>query len=345
MDTATVETTSTPATTTTDVATAAPATQETSSQSSTTGQRPTSMRAAFEQVAAAQDTPAVQPEAATTQPTAEATPDGATSPQGKQGPIPFDVHKTALENARVKEREAIERDLGWARQVPKEAIQQWSSIAQKMTSDPIAFLNEFTQELHAHPTFGPQLRTHAAKTLAAGRGQAAVDLNPDLVVDDGQGKQIATFSADRVKAIVDHAVQQAIAKEVQPLKSESEQRAAQAKAAESTRLANEKADSTMADIADILEITSPETPESQKLYGAVWQLMEQDKSLSAEKAARQVWKTHIRPTIESKGQAKALEQLKTKAAGNTANGTGAAATPKRPTNRRELAAYLAALGD
>ena len=343
METAVATTESaTPVTTSSESTSAAPATQETSAPVKTS-ERPKSFAEALERTATVPEKPAAAPPDAATTVQADAKPQDSVNPKAEnKGPIPFDVHHKALENARVKEREAIERDIGWARQVPREAIQEWSGIANRMASDPIGFLQSFTEELHAHPTYGPQLRSHAARTLASGRGQSQVDMSPDLVVDDGQGKQIATFSADRVKAIVDHAVQRAIAKEVQPLKSESEQRAAQAKAAEYTRVANERADSTMSDIVDILEVSDPKADASQKLFAAVADLMDQDASMTPEKAARQVWKTHVRPSIETQGEIKALDKLKQKAAGNTAAPTGAGTSQKRPTNAKELAAYMRA---
>lgn len=335
----------TPVTTTTDVSSAAPATQETSVPSSTTSQRPRSFTEAFEQVAAAQEKTAPPTEPAATAPGATPKPDGGnpkdSTGQAKGAP-PEDKWPVILENARAKERERIESEIGWARHVPRETLQEFAGIAQRMTRDPIAFLQEFTAELQAHPTYGPQLRSYAGRTLASGRGQPAVDLTPDLVVDDGNGRQIQTFSADRVQQIVQHAVDHAIAKEVIPLKTESKQRKDAADAAALKQSIYSAADATMVDIHDILEISDPKAETSQKLFGAVNELMARDPTLTPEKAARQVWKTHIRPTLESQASKKTLDQLQQKAAGNTANGLSATATPKRPTNAKELAAWMRA---
>jgi hypothetical protein len=347
MDTAVAEP-STPVATTTETTSAAPAISAPST-SATTSERPKSFAEALERTATVQEpkSPA-QPEAATTA-QADATVPNSINPKAEVKAPPQDKWPQILENARVKARDEVERELGWARGVPKETMQEWAGIAQRMSQDPIAFLSEFTSELHSHPTYGPQLRSHAARTLATGRGQAQVDLSPDLIVDDGNGREIQTFSADRVQAIVQHAVQQAIAKEVQPLKSESEQRRAQAQKAEATKALHAKADDAIASVTDILEITDkmPAT-DRDRLLAATNELVEKDPNWrtdpvrAMEKAARLVWRTHVLPTIEARGEAKALDKLKQKAAGNTASGTGAGATPKRPTNAKELAAYMRA---
>lgn len=332
--------TATPATTT-ETTTAAPATQETSTSSST-GQRPTSMRAAFGQVAAAQTTPTQTTETAATVPPVEQTPDGAMNP--KAGEPPQEKWPQILENARKKERESVEKELGWARSFKQEDLQEWAGYASHMSRDPVGFLQWYQSQLEAHPTYGQQLRSHAARTLAAGRGAAQpVDLTPDLVVDAGDGRQISTFSADRVQQIVQHAVQQAIAKEVHPLKEESQQRRAAQEAADYKQRLDAETDATMVEVNDILGITDVKSEDANRLFAALNQLMEQDKSLTAERAARRIYKSHVQPGLDAKADAKALDKLKQKAAGNTASGTTAAVTPKKPTNRAELAAYMRSL--
>src|SRR5262245_65736859 len=70
----------------------------------------------------------VPPEgAATTQP---GTPSNGQPPTVTKGPIPFDVHETALKNARTKERQAAEFEYGQRLQRAQQA-QQWFEHAQR----------------------------------------------------------------------------------------------------------------------------------------------------------------------------------------------------------------------
>lgn len=281
-----------------------------------------------------------------TTPAVETPPaDSALHPGTKEGPIPFAVHKTALENARVKAgEEAVaqyRQQYGWAESVPKETLQEWSGIASLMTSDPPAFLDKFFSEAAAHPTHGAAVRSWAARTLAS-RAPKAVDLSPDVTVQDDQGREVArTFSADRVQAIVQHAVQEAIGKEVAPLKQErdqrkaEEQRHAETQRAEQTKQQLEThADSILADIAEILDVTA-DTPADQAkaLYDEIEALLTAHPQLTAHKAAMQVRKTRIVPRLQGQAQTKVLDDLKTKAAAQGLNPAGAVVAPAhRPTS-------------
>lgn len=342
----TTETTITPGTTTTETPSAAPATSAPSA-SGDTGQRPTNVRelaSLMEKLdtsaAATPQEPASTEETAATGQDATATATGATTATTKQGPIPFEVHSKALENARTKAAtEAVAKyreQHGWAESIPRETIQQWSGIAQRMAADPIAFLSEFQAEIANHPTYGPQLRSHAARTLAGGR-QAQADLSPDLVVDAGDGRQIATFSAERVQQIVQRSIQDALAKEVGPIKQEREQRLAQQqKADEEVRQLNAKADEQ---IAFAKRVIGDETNEAA--WAAVHKAMSEDPTLSLHDAALKVRdELIVAPKLQKEAQAKVVASHKQKAAGNTGTGNVTGTVPQRPTNARELAKWM-----
>lgn len=138
------------------------------------------------------------PVAATAPPSDEPT-EPSTDP-ASAGPIPFDRHKAALENARVKAAEEASakwrEQYGWAEQIPREQLETWSQTAQQMAADPVGFLQKFQAELLTHPVYGPQLKSAAARTL--GQRQAAQDDDaepqPDLETED----RTPVFSAKRL---------------------------------------------------------------------------------------------------------------------------------------------------
>lgn len=324
--------------TTTETPAAAPATEAPSS-SGTPGQRPT-----FDQVFAADATPdtpteSAPPDEATTPP-ADATAPGAITPGPKQGPIPFEVHKTALDNARTKataEAQAtFDREYGWAKSIPPQTIQQWSGIATLMASDPPAFLEKYFAEAATHPTFGPQVKSWAAKTLSRRTGAPAQDLSPDVVVQDGEGREVArTFSAERVQAIVAHTVQDLLGKEVTPLKQDLEQRKAreqqqvmEARQADAAKRLEASTDAVLADISELLDITDATPPEARDaLYGELNALLDADEKLSPHKAAMQLRKTRIVPTLAGKAQQQVLDDLTNKAGAQGMNPTRAGVAP------------------
>lgn len=145
------------------------------------------------------DTPA-PPEAATTAPAGETTAP-TTTDTTKQGPIPFQVHHTALENARAKTRAEVEaewKDIAWARN-PRAA-----EVVQRVLAsdgDPLRFFAQQFDELAAHAVYGPQLRSFLGQRFGAlrGRSQPAVEEppTPDVEIRNDQGQVVGhTFSAE-----------------------------------------------------------------------------------------------------------------------------------------------------
>jgi hypothetical protein len=306
----------------------------------TTSERPTSMLQALEQAAAKSEHVAASPlEIAATGQGAPTDPTGVHATA--KGPIPFEVHETTLKNARAKEREAANAEwraqYGWAEQVPKETLAHWSSVAQEMSTNPVAFLERYTKELSAHPVYGPQLRSHAARTLGA--RQADQEPAPDVDIVDANGHVTGRTYSDKATAARDAwRERQLLAKieeRLQPLTAEREQREQAALAEARTQQLNTYADGVMEELTQILD-------GDVSLFEDVHQVMAQHPDWSAHRATLEVRKTKIVPTLESKATQKAVDALKTKAAGNTASGTGATAAPKRPTNAAELAAWMEA---
>lgn len=332
------ETTTTPVSTP-ETTTAAPATTETTS-APTTSQRPTNVRelaAYMEKAATTQTAPAAPQETAATGQAANPDLTSATA-----GPVPFAAHKTALDNARTKAVAEYREKYGWAEQVPQAQLQEFSQLASRMSTDPVGFATAFMQELQAHPTYGPQLKSQAARMLGA--RQANTEPQPDVQIVDANGQVTGvTYSASQLakrdawnKANLLAEVQ----KEFGPLKTDHDKRAAEAAAAETTRQANALADEILVDEVDgILE--GAYSRKDEAILTEVNKLMAANPTWSVHKAANKVRKDFILPTLDKKAEARVVETFNKKAAGNTANGT-APATPTRPRNAKELAAWMEA---
>lgn len=153
---------------------------------------------------------------ATTAP-AQATSAGTPAPTDtttKQGPIPFDVHATALENARKKATAEWERDYGWAKQVKREEFQQAVEFARRVSTDPIAHVTDLIAELQAHPQHSQTLKSLAAKALSAGRsGTTSTMPAADVAITDANGTVVGYTYSDKGMAARDaFIVQQVLAK-------------------------------------------------------------------------------------------------------------------------------------
>lgn len=139
------------------------------------------------QTAQSQTTPAP----ATTEPdpnAVEAVAADLSAPEPK-GTIPADRHKAILENTRRKTAEEV---VARVEQQFGPAIQ----LQQRLQSDPVGTLQQLIDEAMDDPTMGPSLLSHAARKLAAKRGQKAVteEPAPDLQTADGT----LVYSADQL---------------------------------------------------------------------------------------------------------------------------------------------------
>lgn len=139
-----------------------------------------------------------QPGAATTAPAVATTANPTTTEPTKTGPIPFDVHTRALENARAKAVEEWKGKYGWAEQIDQQSLQEAIRIAQLSKADPIAYVQEYIKELQGHDTYGPQLRSLAARALASARGQQQEqEPQPDLPIQLEDGRVVHLYSAEQ----------------------------------------------------------------------------------------------------------------------------------------------------
>lgn len=264
---------------------------------------------------------------------------GSTSAPAKDaaGPIPLTVHQTALTNARAKERATVlaevDREIGWARQIPKENLQRWGAMADRVNTDAVAFAHEILAEAAQDPRYAAQLRSAAGRTLATGRDGG---LEADVEVHDANGRVIGkTYSAETVarrEAALAAQIEEKILRTVQPLRAAHDRAENEAKSAEVQKEINGQADVIFNRIDAILD-------GRKDLYAEVNSLM--TAGLDAYDAAIQVRASRIVPGQTASATTAAVDTFKKKAAGNTANGaqTAVAATA-RPRTEKDLANLL-----
>lgn len=164
--------------------------------------------------------PRGQPPASSTvtpspQDTATTQPDGTTAPQqtippaSQKGPIPFEVHDRALQNARTNTRTEVESQF----RTQYAPILSW---AQRAATDRVGFLRDVIAEAAADPELAPQIASLAGRTLNGARMPTPAELpQPDF--QDGQGN--AFYSAKAIGQLVEHlksSLKQELLGEVQP---------------------------------------------------------------------------------------------------------------------------------
>lgn len=188
----------------------------------------------FESAASATASPAtgtaetVQPSSdPTAQPAASATPETAATGQAAaaptvsettKGPIPFEVHHTALANARQKAIDEYRQQHGWAETVDRAAVEEFARLGELYQRDRPAYIRQILAEAQTDPELAPIVRSIAGGVLGA-RTPQPPSFEPDIPVYDDRGQLVAqTFSAQKVQDLVKHAVAEALGKEVTPIK-------------------------------------------------------------------------------------------------------------------------------
>lgn len=141
-------------------------------------------------------TPGVSPTETPDSPEAETAvdPNAPPAPEQSSGPIPFARHKAALENARLKEREAV------AAQVQQQ-YGEHIKLGEAFRHNPVEAAIQVLSELQTNPAYAPQLTSLAARMLAQRRGQSQPQADampePDLTGVDGNGQQVRFYSAEQ----------------------------------------------------------------------------------------------------------------------------------------------------
>lgn len=307
---------------TTATETAAPST----SASVTPDQRPT-MAQAFASDAATSSESTAQPEAATTQPAETSETQAPVHPSEKTGPIPFDVHKTALENARAKAVAEYKEKFGWAESVDRTAYEQAMQIGQLYQRDPVAYIKQIVAEASANPELAPLVRSEAARVLGSRQQEKPAPIEADIPVVDDQGRVVShSFSAERVKQLLAQereALKQELLGEIAPLKQERENAKRQKQAADQQAQIETS-------VKSIYEQATSELPQfkehEQEIAKALAEIPGEPGA-----ALYRAWAKVVLPKLEAKSQSKTLDDLKTKAAASVANPTApAVASTRRP---------------
>lgn len=334
-ETATVDTTTPVQTTETPNASAALATPAPSSESATSQRHgPMSAKQALAHVAAQDEKAAAVPGAAPIAQTATPTPPSAPT---EQGPVPFPVHQTAMDNARAKavqqRDQQWQKETGWVLELPQEQRAGARNAVRDLYTNPIQFVTRSVTELLNSPQ-GAAVRAALSPLIGAGNGNgqpAANPLDPDVQVMNEKGQEVArTFSAERVQAIVNKAVEDALGREVRPLREAHDKQIHEAKAAEWSREVNAQADQVVARVDKILEGRKDLAPHVDALMAA-------NPNIDPIDAALQIRERHIVPGQTQQATAAAADVMRRKAAATTANGAGTTTAPlARPTNAKAL---------
>lgn len=312
---------------------AAPATSA-PSPSPAPSERPSFAEAFATDAAAEPSTPSDSTASAAIAQTESVTPDGVTP---DPGPMPFQAHKTALENARIKERERVtqefEQQYGWAKTADRAAIESAQQIGQMYANDRPGFIRQVMAEALADPNMAPLVRSEAARVLGQ-RAQApttpAVDLSPDIPVMDESGQVVAqTYSHERLQQVVAKAIEDFAARELSPIKRDYQTRQQQA---ETQRMQQELQTATQDIYAEALDVL-PNFKEHEQEIAAVFATL--PATMAPDKALRAAWKQVVGGKLAHADQVRAtqLTELKTKAAASSVNPASAAMpVTKRPTS-------------
>ena len=128
--------------------------------------------------------------------------------QPAKGPIPYEVHHKALENARAKERADLEaqwKQYEWAKTVPQQTLQKAIEFATLMGDDPVEFADKFVKDLVQNPQYKEALLSRATRNRDAqgryvsGQTTPQIDLNP-YRVQMSDGKEIGLYTAEQMAA-------------------------------------------------------------------------------------------------------------------------------------------------
>lgn len=290
----------------------------------TPDQRPTFAQAFASDAATPIETPA-QPEAATTQPADATTAQALPTTSEPTGPIPLEVHRKALENARTKARTEVEAELGWAKTVDRASYEEAMRIGQMYQTDRPAYIRQVLSEALASPELAPLVRSEAARVLGSRqKEQTPSEIEPDIPVVDDRGNVVSqAFSAGKVKELIARAVQDAIGKEVAPMKADFQTRQQQ----EQHQKEQAHLESSVKTLYEQATSELPHFKEHEAEISKAFADIPGDPAVALHRA----WAKVVLPKLEAKNQSKTLDELKTKAAASTVNPAGAVvAATKRP---------------
>jgi hypothetical protein len=242
-----------------------------------------------------------------------ATPETTPDPK-PAGPIPFEVHKTALENARTKaaaDKEAeLKATLGWAQEIPAADGPRMAQLYQAFTADPSGFAIDLIQRLGNNPQYAAQIRSQAARVLGTRQQPAEpADIEPTADVDDPTSG-LKFYSADQAakrEAWVKRQLLAEVQKELQPIKQREQQMQQIAK----QRELHQRATDTLTEMR--------KDPLFAEHEPAIKAAMLADTSLTIDAAFNRVLRNTVIPGIKSSASSEAVAELQQKAVASTRN--------------------------
>ncbi len=290
----------------------------------------------------------------TPEPSADTTPADATVPPAETdsvegstqapGEPPKERWDAILSNAREKARtEAMAewQDYAWVKQMPAADFKAVVERLARTKGDPIGLLTELVNEVSADPTYGPQLRSLAAKQLAAGRGQQTQtpDLTPTPIqLEDGRVVQL--YSADQIAALKSQWMTDVEAK-LSPRLQTVDQMAAERQAERAQHEADQFAGGFLGELSKLPHFEEHKAAIHGKL--AAMQLSSDhpaEVKAAAYRAYVDVLQEKVLPSLSTKAQTQLLDTLQTKAAASTSVNPGSAAptSPRKYNSFHELPA-------
>lgn len=265
-------------------------------------------------------------------PIATAQPEGATIPPAgatapvpiKDGPIPFDVHTRSMENARAKERQAVEQE-----------FRQRYQPLERFNTDRMGFIADMLNEALDNPELAPQIRSLAGRALGGRNGQmpaAEPDQMPQPDFEDGQGNRF--YSARAMQALDEWRtakVKADILAEVQPNLAQVETIAQRERQREQQQQQTQWRDKTLEKARSL-----PYFAEHEADIKQVYLSLPPTSGHPAEEAAalREAYDRVVLPKLSQLEHDKAVTSMRTRASASTLNPASTGAPGGVPKNVR-----------
>ncbi len=260
-------------------------------------------------------------------PTTEAAPQETDAPvvlpDGKEGPIPFTVHKTALDNARLKAAQETETRLTqqWQQDV-QPVLSAAKAIAQDVTTGSIDGLRQLLNEYAAHPQLGPQLQSMLASQQRPAAPPQTDDQEPQ---PDYDYNGTPFFSAPQLQKWQQWHARQTdarIQQQLQPLQQSHQQTQLKQKVDEMRHTALSNAQAQYAELAADPDFVEHQALVSERMQTHGW---------GVERAWQQVYKDVVVPKKVGQQQSQWVRQAVKQSTGSTVDpAANAPAQPWRP---------------
>jgi hypothetical protein len=276
------------------------------------------------------------------------------SAEGKKGPIPFTVHQTALENARVKASQETEQRLMEQLRQELQPLGEHIKLAQALQTDYAGTVAQLLAHGAQHPQHGQAVIAAAARLLAGKRGQVpqadpepprfAEGQNGELLFDPALDQKWREWNDRRIKQQLLGEVEQKYAPLMQAHEQQEKAKAVAAKwqEYEATVTATAQSRGPMWDAMPFMEKDSPtreailkrqaELSEEMKQQVRTGQLRVTPVDLpwvALQQAYSEVAKSHGIPSLRAKEQQQLIQTAVTKTRGSQSDPLASAPTQPR----------------